>query len=662
MVSLASGCVPRGARLLPWVLAAGASMVACDGLEQRPLRPRQDPGPLPSSPPATLGAGFIDITPSALQPGVFPRPGDARGRRLKAGGVFVDMDGDGRDEVVLTHRDPTPTGPGAPLVWRLAGGVLRAAPDLDLPAGVIPVLVSDVDGDGHVDVLGLQPDMIRPGQSLAEVSGHVAILYGLGGGRFEGTPAVRDAPGMAPAFQLQSIALTDLDADGWLDLLYADNGCCSTCRAIHPVLRTGLRTYEDRPDLIRGDFRGGAYTAVAAPLFGEALVIGAVGWLCADSQHAFFRAGAVGDDGYARFDGFDPTPRDASFRYLDDGCTTIACRAPMGATWSDLDDDGMIDMFIAFNPMHGLFRGTAAPPWVDRSDWMPFREIMGPRREMLPWGSALVDLDRDGRDDLVTTHGDDETTAYNPKYAVGPQRTTAFWNASALHFADITALTHLDRPGQWHSIALGDPDGDGDVDLIVGGFGEPPRVYRNEVTGGHGLSLRLRGTLSNARGAGARVETFLPGQPRPVTRVMGSYASPMQGVEPALFLGAGASERLARVRVTWPSGVTQELTDLALDRALSVTEPIGFSVDPPSRHVRGDGQSAATLRVTPPAGEAVGARLRGPGSLSVMRDGEAWVVRVVSAPSAGSATVTLSLNGAELRVRPRIWWDAPRGP
>lgn len=644
--------------LLPLLLAACG---ACD--ETRVPRPRQDAGPLPFPPPATLGAGFVDITPSDLRPGVFPRPGDARGRRLKVSGAFVDMDGDGRDEVVFTHRDPTPAGPGVPLVWRLADGALRAAPDLDLPIGVLPVLVSDLDGDGHVDVVGLRPDSPRPGQTLAEVSGHVAFLYGLGGGRYDEVVGVHDVPGFAPAYALQSVALTDLDADGWVDLLYADNGCCSNCRALHPVLRTGLRSYEDRPDLLRGDFRGGAYTAIAAPLFGESLVLAAVGWLCADSQHAFFRAGPPGEDGYARFDGFDPTPRDASFRDMDKlDCPTIACRAPMAAAWSDLDDDGLLDVFIAFNPMHALFRGTAAPPWVDRSDWMPFREIMGPRRELIPWGSALVDLDRDGRDDLLSAHGDDDTTAYDPGQAVGPQRTTAYWNATSLHFADITALTHLDRAGQWHSLTLGDPDGDGDVDLVVGGFGEPPRVYRNEVTGGHGLSLRLRGTLSNAYGAGARVETFLAGRPRPMTRVMGSYASPMQGNQPLLFLGAGASKQIARVRVTWPSGVVQELTDLPVDRALSVTEPLGFSIDPPSRHVRADGRSAVTLRVTPPAGQTVGARLRGPGSVAVTRDGDAWAVRVVSAPTAGSATVTLTLDGVELRVRPRIWWDAPRGP
>jgi len=620
-----------------------------------------DPLPPAPSPPTTLGPGFLDITPDDLRPGVFPRPANHEGRRLLAGGVFVDVDEDGRSEVVLAHRDRTMGGPGVPLVRRLMGATLTPLAGFDIPAEIFDTLVTDLDGDGHVDVLGLRPAPQPPGLSLAEASGQVAVMYGMGGGRFEDVPAMRSAPGVTPSFQLESVALADLDADGWLDLVFADNGCCTECRAIHPVLRTGPRSYEDRGDLLRGELRGGAYTGLAAPLFGDAMVLGAVGRLCADSQQAFFRATAPGDDGYPRFEGFDPTPRDAVFRAetSNQTCATIGCRAPMAAAWADLDGDQLLDVFIPFDPTHSLFRGTMAPPWRDVTATFGFREMMGPRRPMLAWGSALVDVDGDGRDDLLATHGDDDGTAYDPRLAIGPQRTTLLWNATSLRFADITALTHLDRPGQWRSLALGDLDDDGDADVIVGGFGEPPRVYRNDVAaGGHTLSLRLRGTLSNARGAGARVETFLPGSDAAVVRVMGSYASPLIGVEPVVFIGTGALDRAPRVRVTWPSGVVQELTDLAAGRSHTITEPVGFAVEPASRHVRADGMSAATLRLTPARAESVvTAQLRGPGELSVARDGAAWVVRVAAPRSPGSATVTLTLDGAELQVRPRVWWD-----
>ena len=658
---------PRGRGLLA-ALFAGA--LGCDetpaaqrdGAVDAPATdaPAGDVAPTPGA-PTTLGMGFVDLTPSDLRPGVFPRPANSEGRRLLTGGTFVDVDGDGRREVVLAHRDPTATGPGVPLVRRLVNGALEPVAGFDLPTGILPTLVTDLDGDGQVDVLGLRPAPQPPGVSLAEVSGHVGVKYGMGGGRFEDGPDLGAAPGVAPSFQLESVALADLDADGWLDFVFADNGCCSTCRAVHPVLRVGPRQYEDRGDLLRGELRGGAYTVLAAPLFGDAITLGGVGRLCVDSQQAFFRATAPGDDGYPRFEGYDPTPRDAVFRAENPtlACPTIGCRAPMAATWADLDGDQLLDVFIPFDPLHALFRGTAAAPWQDVTAALPFRQVMGPMRPMLAWGSAFVDLDGDGRDDLVAVHGDDDSTAYDPRMAIGPQRTTVHWNAGGMRWAEITPLAHLDRPGQWRALALGDLEEDGDADVIVGGFGEAPRVYRNDIAaGGHTLSLRLRGTLSNPLGVGARVETFLPGSDRPVTRIAGSAASPVVGAEPWVFIGTGALDRAPRVRVTWPSGVVQELTDLAAGRAHVVTEPVGFAVEPASRHVRADGTSAATLRVTLPRAESVlAARLRGPGELTVARDGAAWVVRVVAPRTAGSSNVTLTVDGVELRVRPRLWWD-----
>lgn len=154
-----------------------------------------DPLPPAPSPPTTLGPGFLDITPDDLRPGVFPRPANHEGRRLLAGGVFVDVDEDGRSEVVLAHRDRTMGGPGVPLVRRLMGATLTPLAGFDIPAEIFDTLVTDLDGDGHVDVLGLRPAPQPPGLSLAEASGQVAVMYGMGGGRFEDVPRCARPPG-----------------------------------------------------------------------------------------------------------------------------------------------------------------------------------------------------------------------------------------------------------------------------------------------------------------------------------------------------------------------------------------------------------------------------------------------------------------------------------
>ncbi|MEI2654311.1 MAG: hypothetical protein V9G12_19555 [Microthrixaceae bacterium] len=190
------------------------------------------------------------------------------------------------------------------------------------------------------------------------------------------------------------------------------------------------------------------------------MALGAIGSLCADSQHAFFRAGAPEADGYPRFSGFDPTPPDAYFRSITRGvsCATIGCRAPMAAASGDLDGDQHFDTFIAFDPFHSVFRGSAAPPWQDLTVSMPFREIPGSGpRSMLAWGSAMLDLDGDGRDDIVSVHGDDDGSAYDLTLSIGPQCMTVFWNAGAMRFDDLTSAAHLDAPGQWRSLSVRRP-------------------------------------------------------------------------------------------------------------------------------------------------------------------------------------------------------------
>ena len=140
------------------------------------------------------------------------------------------------------------------------------------------------------------------------------------------------------------------------------------------------------------------------------------------------------------------------------------------------------------------------------------------------------------------------------------------WNGGDFRFADVTPLTHLGRRGQWFSLYVGDLEGDGDPDLVVGGQNEPPRVYRNDIaTANAGLALRFHGTTSNALGIGARVRVW-PRETDPVHHHVGGGggggASPYVVSEPLVFVGLGAARSAARVQVEWPSGTVQDVRDL----------------------------------------------------------------------------------------------------
>ena len=111
----------------------------------------------------------------------------------------------------------------------------------------------------------------------------------------------------------------------------------------------------------------------------------------------------------------------------------------------------------------------------------------------------------------VCSHGaDPDPGGDKVPVEVGPQHTTAHWNRGGWRFADITELVGLDVLGDWRGLTVGDLDADGDPDLGVGGLGELPQVFRNDIaTEGRGLSLRLRGTTSNPLGLGALLKRIV---------------------------------------------------------------------------------------------------------------------------------------------------------
>ena len=610
-------------------------------------------------PPSTLGPGFTDITPEL--PATFPnrvRPGEDP---VGTAGLFVDLDGDGQRELVLTSATDDTPADGNALVFRLDPGTQRFAPGRDIPLTnrTLVLATADLDDDGAPDLVASRRQPL--------------LAWGSPGGGF-GAPVPLASSSLDPrSTEVISVALDDLDDDGWLDVLVGNHQCCSTCLALHPFLRTGRRVFVDRADLVTDNPSGGPYALLAGSFGPGERLLGSIGAGCTSVAPSFFRA-TRGADGLPRFDPFDPTPPDAVYRSessSDHPCPSIACRAPMGAAAGDLDGDGWIDLAISFNPFHGVFRGGSAWPLADHSEDTDFQEISADSgASMLPWGTALLDLDQDGRADVVTVHGDDHTTGTDPSRAIGPQHVTAHWNGGEFRFAEVTSLTHLDRRGQWRALFVGDLDRDGDPDLVVGGVGLAPRVYRNDIVSGHaGLALQLHGTSSNALGIGARVRVWPLAAGPAQLFVVGGTASPYVVSEPLVFVGLGAARSAARVQVTWPAGTVQELRDLRAGAVHTLEEPPLFVVSPVDRHVPADGRSEATLRITPRALDGSvrpGARVEvalayGTGSLAAppaWSEAEgAWVVRVVAPAAPGAGVVTLRVDGVPAGVRPRIWWD-----
>jgi enediyne biosynthesis protein E4 len=113
--------------------------------------------------------------------------------------------------------------------------------------------------------------------------------------------------------------------------------------------------------------------------------------------------------------------------------------------------------------------------------------------------------------------------------------------------------------------AFADIDGDGDLDVLLTATGGTPRLLRNDqALGHHWLRLKLEGKKCNRDAVGALVEVEAGGivQKRQVMPTR-SYLSQ---VELPVTFGLGGNEAIDRATIHWPDGSEQDVTDVKVDQ------------------------------------------------------------------------------------------------
>ena len=635
----------------PVLFVGLATLVACTAAPATPATP---------DPPTEFGRGFVDLSTAieATPPFFLGGGGLTFFEPEPSIGAFADVDGDGATDVILSFLVNEAGRSSAAYRYDATMGRLVPMTGITLPVEQPLWAVLDLDGDGFVD-------LISPKNG-------VDVYWGLGGGAFSSSSILVASAPPAVAPGAAGFALADIDADGWLDMLSSSKLCCADCKSAHPLLRVGAREFVDRADLVDAASPINPYAMIAVALGPDEMVLGTIGHICEpEVGPVFFRQRDRDVDGYPRFEPTEVVSPDSvelgPWPVTDP--VSLARQAPMGAAIGDLDDDGVDDLAVTLDPDQLLYRGAGRWPLTEMTPDAYRLAHSESGADMLGWGVALIDLDRDLRKDVVVVHGNDYGAFFEPDSFIGPQWTTAYWNAGRFQFSDVSAALALDRPGQWRTLSVGDLDADGDADLIVGGLGELPRVYRNDVdTGNHGLAVRLKGTTSNHLGLGAHVAAVVvAGQPAQHYLVGGVF-SPYSHSEPLAFVAAGPATSIARLTITWPSGLIQELVDVAAAGVLVVEEPSLLVVEPVGRHLPANGKARATIRVTPRGldgaprvAATVEATLAGAGQLAgaPVRDGDAWVITVVAPATAGSAALAITIDGVVVGVRPRLFWDRP---
>jgi len=129
----------------------------------------------------------------------------------------------------------------------------------------------------------------------------------------------------------------------------------------------------------------------------------------------------------------------------------------------------------------------------------------------------------------------------------------------------------LFRPLVGRGSAYADIDLDGDLDVVLTQVGGPPLLLRNDqATGHHWLRLRLVGTRSNRDALGTIVQLTVGGITQ--TRTLTPTHSYLSQSELPLTFGLGDVERVDALEIRWPSGAVQKVNVSEVDCDFVVKE------------------------------------------------------------------------------------------
>jgi hypothetical protein len=466
------------------------------------------------------------------------------------GGIMEDFDNDGLLDIVVTSMDPTLH----MAYYRNKGdGTFEdrtKAAGLEKQLGGLYCVQTDYNNDGFMDIF------ICRGAWLAHPI-RPTLLRNNGNGTF--TDVTREAGLLDPVNSI-SACWADYDNDGFLDLFI----CCE---------RQPNRLYRNKGD---GTFEE---VALRAGVQGKGQTCKGATWIDFDNDGW--------PDLFVNYLGGSAQ----LFRNNRDGTFTDVTRE-MGiagpekgfSCWAfDFDNDGWLDIFATSydHSLDDLVKGLIGQPHGLQTSRL-YRNRQGKGFEdvtkqagldmvFATMGSNFADFDNDGYLDIYLGTGDPSLETIVPN--------RMFKNVAGRRFAEITGTSGTGHLQKGHSVACGDWDRDGNVDLFIqmGGAINGDRyhnvLFQNPGHRNNWLTVKLIGKKTNRAAIGARIKIVTAAKkPLTVHRHVSSGSSfganPLQQT-----IGLGRADRVAVLEITWPtSGTTQVFRDIPANQAIEVTE------------------------------------------------------------------------------------------
>jgi hypothetical protein len=196
------------------------------------------------------------------------------------------------------------------------------------------------------------------------------------------------------------------------------------------------------------------------------------------------------------------------------------------------------------------------------------------------WGTAFIDVDNDGWPDLIAVSGHVYPQVDSlPSGARYREPGILSMNQGDGTFCDASkqAGKALQQERVLRGLAVGDLFNDGQMDIVIEDLDGAPMILRHPGTPNrHWIGLELQGTKSNRLAIGARVQIISGGVTQTdEIRSGGSYLSQN---DLRLHFGLGSAKTIDSVEIRWPSGFIEKISgrSLAIDKHYFILEGKGL--------------------------------------------------------------------------------------
>jgi hypothetical protein len=482
--------------------------------------------------------------------------------------LFFDADGDGKDDLLVT-KGGNALPAGAPeyqprLYLGDGRGGFRPAPDNALPSLLIStgaVAAADFDHSGRLGLfIGAR---VLPGQYPLPPS---SALLANRGGRFED---VTDslAPGLREVGMVTAALWSDVDGDGWPDLLLTLEW--GTVRFFHNNQGKGFDDWSERAGFAAAGT--GWWTSISAADFNEDgrpdYVVGNVG--LNTQYHASPERPALlftGD-----FNGRGEEPALIEAYYEGDRLYPWRCRKDLGgvvpsvfkrfpknnayarATLGEIlvaDKLAKAQRFAATELRSGVF--LSQPDGTYHFEPLPRLAQISPLQ-----GIAAGDFDGDGQADIYAVQNSFAPIPLVGRFDGGLSQLLR--GDGHGHFTLMPpAESGLVVPGDAKALAVVDLDRDGWPDFVITRNNDTTLAFRNNgMPGRHSLRVVLRAPTGNPTAVGARITVELADGSTQTSEVYAGSGYYSQSTA-ACFFGYPEANPPKLIRVRWPSGATTE--------------------------------------------------------------------------------------------------------